>query len=239
MADSPADGAVRRVRYEAPGWYRLHAPPGAARPPAACLVAVHGYGQDPAEMFDYARSVAPADAVVIAPEGPLSWYRRPGGAGGAAAGGVGFGWTADPRRDEADLRNTRLLEAVWADADTHHALDPRRTAVLGFSQGVGVALAWLLEHPERAASFVALAGGLRVPLRPRLPTLRGISALWVTGSSDAAYPRPYALELLHALAAAGLTVEHVELPGGHGVPEPAADRVRAWLGRRLSSRVEP
>jgi phospholipase/carboxylesterase len=239
MTDSPEGGAPRAVRYEAPGWYRAHAPTDASRDPAACVIAVHGYGQDPVEMFDYARRVAPADAVVIAPEGPLSWYRRPGGAGGAAAGGVGFGWSADPRRDEADQRNSQFLEAVWADANAVRPLDPRRTAVLGFSQGVGVALAWLLEHPERAASFVALAGGLRLPLRPRLHSLQGLSALWVTGSSDAAYPSAYAAELLTALAAAGLDVSHVELPGGHGVPEPGADHVRGWLERRLGSRVVP
>jgi phospholipase/carboxylesterase len=237
-SDSPEVGASRAVRYEATGWYRVHVPQGVASP-AAALLAVHGYGQDPGEMFAYARKVAPAGTIVIAPEGPLSWYRKPGGAGGAAAGGVGFGWTADPRRDEADARNTRLLEAVWADANAAHPLDPRRTAVLGFSQGVGVALAWLLDHPDRAASFVALAGGLRVPLRPRLPALRGLAALWVTGASDAAYPGVYAAELLTALTAAGLDVSHVELSGGHGVPEPAADHVRGWLERRLASSVAP
>lgn len=212
----------------------MHAPPGASAAPSRCLVAVHGYGQSPDEMFDYARSVAPPNAVVLAPEGPLSWYRRPGGSGGAAAAGVGYGWVADARRDEADRRNTRFLEAMWTDANAAHAIDPRRTAVLAYSQGVGVALTWLLEHPTRASAFVALAGGLRLPLRPRLPALRGLEALWVTGASDAAYPLPYATDLLGALATAGLAVEHVELPGGHGVPEPAAERVRAWLASRLS-----
>jgi predicted esterase len=191
---------------------------------------MHGYGQDPREMFAYARRVAPERAVVLAPEGPLSWYRRPGGSGGAAAGGVGYGWIADPRRDEADRRNTNFLEAVWSDANAARPLDPRRTAVLGFSQGVGVALAWLLEHPTRASHVVALAGGLRVPLRSRLPTLRGLRTLWVTGAEDTAYPRAYAADLIATLAAAGLGVERVELPGGHGVLEPAAERVRAWLG---------
>jgi predicted esterase len=226
--------APRAVAYEAEGWYRGHVPPGGDSTPARCVVAVHGYGQSPEEMFDYARRMAPPDAVVLAPEGPLSWYRRPGGSGGAAAGGVGYGWAADPRRDEADRRNTRFLEAVWADANGLRALDPRRTAVLAFSQGVGVALTWLLEHPERASAFVALAGGLRVPLRPRLQALRGLPALWVTGASDAAYPSAYAAALFGTLAAAGVAVEHLELPGGHGVPEPAAERVRTWLASNLS-----
>lgn len=231
--------APRAVAYEAPGWYRHRVPAGVGSAPAPCLLAVHGYGQDPDEMFAYACRVAPESAVVLAPEGPLSWYRRPTGSGGAAAAGVSYGWVADPRRDEADRRNTSFLEAMWSDANARHALDPRRTAVLGFSQGVGVALAWLLDHPTRASHLVALAGGLRVPLRPRLAALGGLRALWVTGADDTAYPRAYAEKLLAELTAAGLVVEPVEFPGGHGVPEPAAERVRAWLLGRLREGVEP
>jgi predicted esterase len=222
----------RAVAYGGRGWYRLHAPAEAPRP-APCLVALHGYGQAPEEMWEYARRVAPPDAIVVVPEGPLSWYRKPGGTGGAAAGGVGYGWIADPRRDDADARNTRFLEAVWADVHRAHPLDPARTAVLGYSQGVGVAVHWMLEHQDRAKHLVALAGGVRTALRPRLGSLRGLSALWVTGERDAAYPAAYTAELLPVLRSAGLVLEHVSLPTGHGVPEPALAHVRSFLAARL------
>ena len=232
----PGAGEPRAVAYQAPGWYRMHVPDQVLRP-APCLVALHGYGQAPEEMWAYARRVAPADAVVLVPEGPLSWYVKPGGAGGAAAGGVGHGWVADPRRDEADLRNTRFLEAVWADAQGTQgcapALDPARTAVLGYSQGVGVAVHWILEHQGRVKTLVALAGGVRAALRPRLAALRGLAALWVTGERDAAYPPAYVADLVPALTAAGLALEHVVLPTGHGVPEPGLPHVRSFLAARL------
>lgn len=224
----------RAVEYAAPGWYRARVPPTAGSP-AACVLALHGYGQPAEEMEDYALRVAPEHAVVLVPEGPLSFYRKPGGAGGAAAGGVGHAWIADPRRDEADARNARFLDAVWADAAAVHPLDPARTAVLGYSQGVGVGVHWLIERPGRAAALVALAGGVRVPLRPRLGGLRDLSVLWVTGQHDRAYPRDYATELLRVLAEAGLAVDHRELDVGHGVLEPAEAHVRAFLAARLGA----
>ncbi len=226
--------ATRSVAFAATGYYRLDLPPDLPPGPAACVLALHGYGQPPEEMAAYARLVAPPHAVVLAPEGPLSFYREPKAEGGPAAGGVGFAWIADPRREEADARNTRLIEAAWAAAHAEHALDPRRTAVLSFSQGVGVGIHWLLEHPSRAAAVVALAGGVRQPLRPRLSTLRGLSALWVTGRRDHAYVSGYMDALLPALTEAGLDVERLDLPGGHAVLVPAADRVRAWLAARLT-----
>ena len=86
---------------------------------------------------------------------------------------------------------------------------------------------------ERAAALVALAGGVRMPLRARLSRLRGLATLWVTGRRDHAYPPAYMDALLPALADAGLEVERLDLPGGHAVPVPAADRVRAWIAARL------
>jgi predicted esterase len=234
-APAPKSVEARAVTFAATGFYRLDVPTDLPPGPAACVLALHGYGQPPEEMATYARLVAPPHAVVLAPEGPLSFYREPRGAGGPAAGGVGFAWIADPRREEADARNTQLIEAAWAHANAEHPLDPRRTALLGFSQGVGVGMHWLLEHPARAAAVVALAGGVREPLRPRLSTLRGLSALWITGRRDHAYVSGYMDALLPALTKAGLDVERLDLPGGHAVLVPAADHVRTWLAARLPS----
>lgn len=229
-----ADGApLREVRFEARAFYHLDVPPGGAAP-RPCVLALHGYGQPPEEISAYARAVAPAAAVVIAPQGPLSFYRDPKHAGGAQAGGVGYGWIADPRRDAADERNSRLLDAVLADAAAATGLDLARLAVLGYSQGVGVAAHWLLSRPARAAAWVALAGGVRPALRDRLGTLRGLPTLWVTGARDRAYPPAYVAELVPALRAAGLALEHQDLPTGHGVLEPATALVRGFLAAPLA-----
>jgi predicted esterase len=229
----------RTVRFEAHAHYRLDLPSAAPAAPAACVLALHGYGQPPEEMAAYARSVAPPDAVVVAPEGPLSFYRDPRHEGGAQRGGVGHGWIADPRRDLADERNSRLLDAVLADAARVTPLDPSRLAVLGYSQGVGVAAHFLLTQPGRARAFVALAGGVRPALRPLLPALRDLPTLWITGRRDRAYPPDYAAQLLPALLDAGLALEHHDLDCGHGVPEPAADLVTHFLSAHLSRSKPP
>lgn len=217
--------------FEATAYYRAFVPPGPGPHPA--VVALHGYGQAPEEMAAYARQVAPPGALVLAPEGPLSWYRRPEAQGGAAQGGVGYGWVADARREDADARNARLLDAVWRHASARWPLDPATSVVLGYSQGVGVGVAWLLAGGAPRGGLVALAGGVRVPLRARLPALNGLPTLWVTGARDRAYPAAYTRELLPVLAGAGLLLSHLELPCGHRVPDPATDAVRAWLAARL------
>lgn len=225
------DLPLRPVRYTSEAAYRLDLPPEAERGPGPlpALVALHGYGQEPAEMARYARLVAPRGTVVLAPQAPSSWYRAPDGPGGASAAGVGYGWVADPCRDATDRRNAALLDAVWADACSTVPLDAGRSVLLGFSQGVGVAVAWLLAGGPVRGGLVALAGGVRVPLRERLPALAGLPTLWVTGQRDRAYPPAYTQALLPVLRAAGLRLEHVEVASGHAVSVPAAGAVRGWL----------
>jgi predicted esterase len=231
---SAPDPRLCTVRFEARAHYRLDAPSDAPAAPAPVVLALHGYGQPPDEMAAYARSVAPAHAVVLAPEGPLSFYREPRHAGGAQAGGVGYGWIADPRRDEADERNSHLLDAVLADAAATTPLDLGRLAVLGYSQGVGVAAHWLLTRPGRAAAWIALAGGVRPALRPILPALAGLRTLWITGRHDRSYPPAYAADLLRALGAGGLRLEHLDLDCGHGLLDPAREAVRGFLDAPLA-----
>jgi predicted esterase len=195
-------------------------PDGLPAGPAPALVAIHGYGQDPVEMFEYAIDVAGPGVVVVAPEGPSAFYRK-----ARPASGVAYGWIADPDREPSEARNDALIDAALAT----RPLDPSRTVFLGYSQGVGVAVHYLFTRRDRARALVALAGGVPKASRHRLGALRGLDVLWVTGERDAAYPPDYEAELLQAMRGAGLTPQDVSLAADHALLDPARATVRSWL----------
>jgi phospholipase/carboxylesterase len=228
-----ADDGRIAVRFEATGYLRLRVPDRPAAGAAPAVVAVHGYGQPSAEILEWVAGVAPEGTVVVAPEGPSAWYRQPGAPGGAAKGGVGHSWAADPRRDDSDRRNDALILAAVEAARERAPIDPARTVLLGYSQGVGVAAHVLASSPDLARGLVGLAGGVPLASRPRLSALAGKPVLWVTGTWDRAYPVAYAEGMVEALGRAGAAVEAAALDAGHALLDAAREPVAAWLARVL------
>lgn len=217
------------------GYARILVPDDVPDGPAPALIAIHGYGQPCEDMLAYAQAVAPEGSLIVAPEGPSAWYRRPSTKGGAKLGGVGYGWIADPDRDAAEARNCALIRKALDLAAERHALDPARTYVLGFSQGAAVATHFAIKHPERVAGVVGLAGGAPQSWRPRLSALTDHAVLWVTGTHDASYPPAYVAALLAAFEAAGVAVESVVLDEAHGLMPAAQSTVRAWLAAQAAT----
>ncbi len=222
------------IPVEMTGYARVHVPDDVPDGPAPALIAVHGYGMPPEDMADYAKAVAPG-AVIVAPEGPSAWYRRPSTKGGARLGGVGYGWIADPDRDAAEARNCALIGKALDLAAERHAIDPARTFALGFSQGAAVATYFAVENPELVAGVIGLAGGAPQSWRPRLSALADHPVLWVTGTHDASYPPAYIAELLAAFEAGGVDAESVVLDEAHGLMPAAQPVVTDWLRRRLAT----
>ena len=228
-----SDHAQRiQVSFAASGNVRMRLPEQVDRPSLPCLVAIHGYAQPLDAFFEYACTLAP-EAVVLMPEGPMSFYRRRRGADGHRL--IGHAWIAELPREASDRRNDAYIHAALDAASAEAPIDPDRTVFLGFSQGVGVALHALLSQPTRARGLVGLAGGLAQAYREHLPRLAGKDVLWVTGQEDPAYTPDYAATLRDALEASGADVESHDLPVGHELMEPAAERVRAWLAPRLGA----
>jgi len=233
------------VPIRATGYLRLHvpaSPPPSSGPPSArpapLLIAIHGYRQPPAAMLAYAVSVAPPGALVVAPEGPSAFYgpRRPRD---GTPRRIDYGWIADPRRPDAEARNRDLIARALDIAAARHEIDPRRTWLLGYSQGVGVAVDYFAHHPEHIAGLIALAGGVPPHGRERLTALRGRPLLWITGTRDAAYPPAYEDVLLATLRGADLRLDETVLDETHDLLEPARERVRAWLSAQNAAPFQP
>jgi phospholipase/carboxylesterase len=216
----------------ATGYARIDEPDDLPDAPATVLVAIHGYGQPPEDMLAYARSIAPPGTVVVAPEGPQAFYRRPRAPGGAAKGGVGYGWIADPRRADADVRNDALIAAALDAAAQRRPIRRDAILLLGYSQGAGVATHFALRQPASVAGLVGLAGGVPSAWRDRLAGLSATPVLWISGTRDASYPPDYVAPLRESFRAGGVPLEHLDLDEGHDLLARASPHVRSWLAAR-------
>ena len=220
------------VPIRATGYVRLHVPRKRPDGPAPAVVAIHGYGQPPEAMFAFARSVAPAGALVVAPEGPSAFYDERWRPEKLVGRRIGYGWIADPRRAEAEARNRDLIDRALEVAAERHPLDPARTFVVGFSQGVGVAADWWAHAPARAAGLAGLAGGVPAANRSALAALARRPVLWISGRTDPLYPPDYVAAVLVALREAGVALDAHDLDAGHDLLDVARPLVRGWLAAR-------
>ena len=221
------------IEIRTTGYVRMHIPEDLPEEPAPALIAVHGYAHIPTEMFDYAKRVAPSNAIVIAPEGPSTFYARQRLPDGTRKRRVAHGWIADEPRQPNERRNRELLIGALDLAARHHALDPKRTFALGFSQGVGVATDFLVHEPERIFGIAGLAGGVPAHGRKPLAAIAGRPVLWVCGENDDSYPPLYMDALIEDFERAGVEPERLVLPTGHYLMDDAADAVTTWLSRHM------
>ena len=217
------------VSITATGYVRLRAVPD-DRTPEHVTLAVHGYGQPPAPWLDYVCSIVPEGTVVVAPEGPSAFYRRPRSEGGASRGGIGHGWIADPRRADAERRNDDLLGKAIELACVQTGAPKDGLVLIGFSQGVGVATHFAVNNPDRVRALIGLAGGVPEAWRNRLGELRGVPVLWITGTQDHAYAADYNDALVNTWKDAGVPITHCLLETGHDLLDEATPHVRGWLG---------
>ncbi len=222
---------LRAVHWMASSHVRMGEPESPAGP-APVLLAVHGYGQPPDALWAYAAPFVPASAWLVVPEGPSTFYRR-ARPRGSSKGGIAHGWVADPARELTDARNDALLLSALEHAHEIAPIDPARTWLLAYSQGVGVAVHFAVRHPERVAGIVGLAGGIPRALRPELARLAGKPVLWITGSLDPSYPPAYSEAVCDAWRQSGAALEAATVDAGHDLLAPAAGLVRAWLHPRL------
>ena len=208
------------------------APPENPARPAPAVLAVHGYGQPPDALWAYAAPLVPSGAWLVVPEGPSTFYRR-ARPQGSSKSGIGYGWVADPARELTDARNDALLLSALEHAHELAPIDPTRTWLLAYSQGVGVAVHFAVHHPECVAGIVGLAGGIPQALRPDLVALASKPVLWITGSRDPSYPPAYSEAVCDAWTQAGAELHATSLDAAHDLLAPAAGVVRAWLRPRL------
>ncbi len=193
---------------------------GAGRPPLVVLL--HGRGADENDLFDLSASFEPSFAVasVRAPletdEGGYTWCESmtPG------------------RYIASSLRASIVRMQRWLDAIDGGRTDPQRTYLLGFSAGMAMASALILDEPARYAGGIFLSGTLPfdTDLSITKNRLADTDIFYGRGTFDTAIPGDLVertATYLHDRSGARLTERTYPIP--HSISDGEIADISRWL----------
>lgn len=200
------------------------------------VVALHGMGQSAASFLDEAVALAPQRACVVVPQGPYPFEkRRRDGSGPPVQGNAWYVFTGDSADFVRSMeRSEAWLLATIDAAVAREALDPRRAAIVGFSQGGYLAAFVGVRNPSRFRALVVAAGRIKHEvLEDAAPgaAAAGLRVLDVHGADDEAVRPEPCRASAERLASWGVATEFRTYPCGHAVlREPSCrDDVRAFV----------
>lgn len=194
------------------------------------VVLLHGFGSNGAAMLGLAKTLSAAlpDTSFLAPDAPdpapgrrggLMWFTIPELGGSSAT--------------EADLRlqaSARQLDAFLDDQLAAHGLPASVLALLGFSQGAGMAYEVAPRRRDQLAGVVAIAGRMK-----RKDTLAAEARskppfLILSGADDRLLTADEIARTATALSDAGIPAARILMSdAGHGISEEGIAAVDEFL----------
>ena len=210
--------------------HTAHVPAGEG--PFPTILALHGWGASAHDLLGLAPVLHGGEALVLCPQGPVSFEVGPGMAG--------HGWfPIEPGRlpDPAEFaKGADTLRAFLDAALVAYPVDRRKLVLLGFSQGGVMAYELALREPERFAGLVALSSWLPEVLARSVagaPGLGALPALVVHGTRDAMLPVERGRASRDALLALGVPTTYLEYEMEHEIRPEALRTLVEWLERVL------
>jgi predicted esterase len=193
-------------------------------------IVLHGFGQLAGDFIEYFAELNDGSRMVVAPEA-LNRYYTVGLSVPSAERPVGATWMTREFRD-AEMRDyVRYLDILHADLTAKHR--PRRTVVVGFSQGGATASRWVVQGSARIHTLVLWGASLPPDLdlgvaRERLAAAR---LKIVIGRTDQYISADAVSREREGLAAAAIPFDLIEYDAGHaikrGVLKELAEKVAA------------
>jgi phospholipase/carboxylesterase len=207
------------------------APRQATAAAAPLLVLLHGYGSNEQDLFGLADELDPRLRIVslraplTLPWGGYAWYQLSGSPGRLVPDAAG--------RDAA----LDQVAALLAQLPERCGSDPRRTYLLGFSQGAILSLALAWQGRAVLAGVAAIAGRLdpATATATAAAALTTLPILQIHGRSDtviALSDAHAARERLLPLAQAYHYHEHAQ---GHTIDMSSLQVLRSWLRDRIDT----
>jgi len=188
------------------------------------LVLLHGRGADEDDLFtlapeiDSSIAIASVRAPLPADEGGYTWCesRTPG------------------RYIGESLRASLTWFQAWLDSITSGRPEPQEVYLLGFSAGMAMASALLLDEPARYAGAILLSG--TIPFETDLSItknrLAGVRVFHGHGSFDRVIPADLVSRSTKYLReSSGAELETHTYPIAHEIIEAETRDIKAWLAR--------
>lgn len=190
---------------------------------APVVVMVHGWLGDETVMGIFKQTVPPG-AAVIAPRAPFAlnggyiWYQRDQG-------------QLQPEPDSLWAGRDQLMEFL-AGLPHHYPVDPRRTVLMGFSQGAAVCNTVALTQPGRVRGVASLAGLIPdIVVETAQPNLTGLPVFIAHGTKDETVPLAAARQARDVYTRLGAQVTYGEYPTGHKLTTQGMADLKKWLAK--------
>ena len=196
------------------------------------LIALHGYGANAQDLLGLSPYLAGGRLLMICPQAPLQ----------IEPNFHGFNWHAfsgpDGRGSPDVIEAANAMVSEFVDfALEAYPVRRDRVALLGFSQGGGMAYRAGFSEPERYVGLAALSTSLPddVFADGELPgdAVRALPLLVQHGASDASVSVDRGRASRDRLAALGLQPDYREYPMAHEVGAHSARDLSQWLERVL------
>jgi len=210
--------------------HTIYRPPGTGAHPT--ILTLHGRGANAFDLLGLAPYLCGGKFLIICPQAPLETPIGPEAIGyawyGASQGGV-------PDTDGM-LESRKALQTFIGDCLKQYPIDPKRLAVLGFSQGGVMAYSLALTDPERFAALAALSTWLPKELTPRLnisAAVRSLPTLVQHGTQDAQIEVDRARDSVARLRDLKVPLTFKEYEMGHEIRPRGLYDLSAWLEEKV------
>ena len=210
--------------------YTAHVPTGDG--PFPTVLALHGWGASAHDLLGLAPSMLDGQALVLCPQGPVAFEIGPGQ--------FGYGWfpiAGGAPMDPAAFAKGRDLLLGWVDqALAQFPVDPRKVAVMGFSQGGVMGFDLVLRAPERFAGLAALSSWLPSDLAqsiPRNDPLTHFPVLVQHGTRDPMIPIERGRETRQHLQELEVDLSYREYEMQHEISRDSLRDLVTWLNDKV------
>jgi phospholipase/carboxylesterase len=212
--------------------HTIYRPPGAG--PHPTVLTLHGRGANAFDLLGLAPYLCGGNFLMICPQAPLETPIGPEA--------VGYAWYNASKGGVVDtdgmLASHKALQLFLDDCLKSYPIDPKKLAVLGFSQGGVIAYSLALTNPERFAGLAALSTWLPRELTPRLhisPAVETLPTLVQHGTQDPQIEVDRARDSVARLRELKVPLTFKEYEMGHEIRPRGLYDLSAWLEEKVGT----
>lgn len=193
------------------------------------LILLHGYGSNEQDLFSFAEEL-PDELLIISAQAPYEM-----GYGAYAWYAINFdaqnGKFSDLKQAQESVEKiANFIDEIKAKYNTN----PKKTFLLGFSQGAILSYATTLQNPNKVQHVIALSGYINEELLPKQIASEITTDYYIShGTVDQVLPVDWARKAPKILEKAGLSSNYSEYPVGHGVAPQNFFSFKNWIEERL------
>jgi phospholipase/carboxylesterase len=210
--------------------HTLYEPTGAG--PFPTILTLHGRGANALDLLGLAPMLCGGKFLMICPQGPLETPIGPEA--------VGYAWypmsMGGPPDVDTILSSQKKLLDFLDECVKRYPIDPKKLALLGFSQGGVIAYSLALAHPERFAALATLSTWLPKEIVARMKVsdaVQSLPTLVQHGTQDPMIEVDRARNSVEQLRELRVPLTYREYDMGHEIRPRSLSDLSTWLEEKI------